>query len=126
MKVNEVVSGFTKRYIASVRCEVAGMGTTTALVGINADSATSAKFLLSRLYGRANVMGVQEVMREDDVIDESGMKPITSQEQIVNSLVDQSKQLGVQAKKVKAQQGIQKAQAKLAKINQSSISSGIG
>jgi hypothetical protein len=85
MKVNEVVSGFTKRYIASVRCEVAGMGTTTARVGIDADSATSAKFLLSRLYGRANVMGVQE-----------------------------------------AQQGIQKAQAKLAKINQSSISSGIG
>jgi hypothetical protein len=40
----------------------------------------------------------------------------------VKSLKDKSKQLNIQAKKVSAQQNVQKAQAKLNKISQSSLS----
>ena len=40
----------------------------------------------------------------------------------IKSLKDKSKKLNIQAKKVSAQQNVQKAQAKLNKISQSSVS----
>lgn len=134
MKINEVVSGM-KWFVANVRCVVPQGGTITTRVGIKCDNSMSARFLLSRTYGRENVFAISQVMDEQMLIDEpsseeilideetygANTKVLTPQELQIKTLKDKSKQMNDQAKKIKAQSQVTKAQQKLAKATQASM-----
>lgn len=134
MKINEVVSGM-KWFVANVRCVVPQGGTITTRVGIKCDNSMSARFLLSRTYGKENVFAISQVMDEQMLIDEpsseeilideetygANTKVLTPQELQIKTLKDKSKQMNDQAKKIKAQSQVAKAQQKLAKATQASM-----
>ena len=134
MKINEVVSGM-KWFVANVRCVVPQGGTITTRVGIKCDNSMSARFLLSRTYGRENVFAINQVIDEQMLIDEpnseevlideetygANTKVLTPQELQIKTLKDKSKQMNNQAKKIKAQTQVTKAQQKLAKATQASM-----
>ncbi len=134
MKINEVVNGM-KWFVANVRCVVPQGGTITTRVGIKCDNSMSARFLLSRTYGKENVFAISQVMDEQMLIDEpsneeilideetygANTKVLTPQELQIKTLKDKSKQMNDQAKKIKAQSQVAKAQQKLAKATQASM-----
>ena len=134
MKINEVVSGM-KWFVANVKCIVPQGGTITTRVGIKCDNSMSARFLLSRTYGKENVFAISQVMDEQMLIDEptseevlideetygADTKVLTPQELQIKTLKDKSKQMNIQAKKIKAQTQVNKAQQKLAKATQASM-----
>lgn len=121
MKINEITNGYIKTYVGTVRCVVSGMGSLTIRVGVESDSPMGARYSLARIYGRENVMSIQQVMVETVLNDGNTYgadnKPLTPQQLQVKSLQDQSKRLKDRAKQVKAQQSVQKAQTKLQKVN---------
>jgi hypothetical protein len=121
MKIIEITSSYLKSYIAVVKCQVAGMGSLTIRVGVESDSPMGARYSLARIYGRENVMSIQQAMVETVLNDGKAYgadnKPLTPQQLQVKSLQDQSKRLKDRAKQVKAQQSVQKAQAKLQRAN---------
>jgi lipid A disaccharide synthetase len=112
MKVAEITSRSMSSFIAQIKVP----GTGTVRYEIKSDSINSARSLLSKMFGKTNVVSVQQL-----VLDEQTIKPMTAQELQVKSLQDKSQQLKDQAKKLKAQQSVQKAQSALSKLNQSSI-----
>ena len=134
MKINEVVSGM-KWFVANVRCIVPQGGTITTRIGIKCDNSMSARFLLSRTYGKENVFAINEVIDEEILIDEpsseeilideetygANTKVLTPQQLQIKALKDKSKQMNDQAKKIKAQTQVTKAQQKLAKATQASM-----
>ena len=134
MKINEVVSGM-KWFVANVRCIVPQGGTITTRIGIKCDNSMSARFLLSRTYGKENVFAINEVIDEEILIDEpsseeilideetygANNKVLTPQQLQIKALKDKSKQMNDQAKKIKAQTQVTKAQQKLAKATQASM-----
>ena len=124
MKVNEVIgSTCLKNYLARVRCVVDGMGAATASIQIRCDGPSQARYLLSRVYGRNNVLSIQEIT--NDSITEAGglIAPLTAQELQVKSLTDKSKKLNQQAKQTKALQSLQKAQNNYAKVSSAPVKS---
>ena len=134
MKINEVVSGMNW-YVASVRCIVPNFGTMTTRVGIECESPMSARYLLSRAYGKENVFGIRQVMDEEVLISEpsdeevlideeqygASSKILSPQQLQIKNLKAKSKQMNDQAKKIQAQTQVAKAQQKLAKATQASM-----
>ena len=88
-------------------------------VKFEADSLTSAKYLLYRIYGRENVISIQQALIEDDGV----TKPLTPAELQVKSLTDKSAQLKQQAKKTKSLQKLQKAQQNYAQVSSTAAKS---
>jgi hypothetical protein len=117
MKISEVVSGHLKSYIVSVRCKVDGMGSISANVVIRCDGFTQARYLASRVYGRENVLGIRGAIDESTGVIKP-KKPLTPDQQQIQSLETQSKALKQRIKQVKAQQRIRRDQQALAKANQ--------
>lgn len=116
MKAHEIIEGMNSglnAYVASVRAVVAGAGSVIGKVKFEADSLTSAKYLLYRIYGRENVLSIQHALIEDD----GDTKPLTPAELQVKSLTDKSAQLKQQAKKTKSLQKLQKAQQNYAQVS---------
>ena len=116
MKAHEIIEGMNSglnAYVASVRAVVAGAGSVIGKVKFEADSLTSAKYLLYRIYGRENVISIQQALIEDDGV----TKPLTPAELQVKSLTDKSAQLKQQAKKTKSLQKLQKAQQNYAQVS---------
>lgn len=117
MRAHEIIEGMNRglnAYVASVRAVVAGAGSISSKVKIEADSLNSARYLLYRIYGRENVFSIQQALVEDGVT-----KPLTPAELQVKSLTDRSAQLKQQAKKTKSLQKLQKAQQNYAKVSSS-------
>lgn len=118
MKITEVVGGDLKSFIAVVRCVVDGMGSTTTRFQIRCDGQAQARFLLTRCYGRGNVLSIQQTVDEG-----RGMikptKPLTLDQLQVKGLEDQAKAMKHRAKQVKAQQKLKRDQSALAKVNRS-------
>lgn len=117
MRAHEIIEGMNRglnAYVASVRAVVAGAGSISGKVKIEADSLNSARYLLYRIYGRENVFSIQQALVEDGVT-----KPLTPAELQVKSLTDRSAQLKQQAKKTKSLQKLQKAQQNFAQVSSS-------
>jgi len=121
MRLYEFVSNGVKPFIGSVRAVVQGMGSVNGKVKIEADSLMSARYALSRIYGKENVLSVQQPVSEDGGISKS----LTPDQLQVKALNDKSAQLKTQAKRINAQQKVQKAQANLAKVNSSAMKSSL-
>lgn len=122
MKAHEIIEGMNSGlnfYVASVRAVVAGAGSAIGKVKFEADSLNSAKYLLYRIYGRENVISIQQALIEDDGI----TKPLTPEEIQVKSLTDKSAQLKQQAKKTKSLQKLQKAQQNYAQVSSTAAKS---
>jgi len=113
-EIIEAINGGMNSYVASVRAVVAGAGSINSKVKFEADSLTSARYLLYRIYGRENVFSIQQALIEDGVI-----KPLSPEQLQVKSLTDKSAQLKQQAKKTKSLQKLQKAQQDYAKVSSS-------
>ena len=124
MRAHEIIEGMNRglnAYVSSVRAVVAGAGSISSKVKIEADSLNSARYLLYRIYGRENVFSIQQALVEDGVT-----KPLTPAELQVKSLTDRSAQLKQQAKKTKSLQKLQKAQQNYAKVSSSVAKSSMG
>lgn len=122
MRAHEIIEGLNSGlnvYVASVRAVVAGAGSVNSKVKFSADSLTSAKYLLYRIYGRENVYSIQQAIIEDGGV----IKPLSAEELQVKSLNDRSAQLKQQAKKTKSLQQLQKAQQSYAKVSSSATKS---
>jgi acetyl-CoA carboxylase beta subunit len=126
MKITEITSRYLKSYVGMVKCIAPGMGNMSIRVAVESDSLMGARYALARIYGKENVMSVQQLLGEKLLNDAQSFgadnKPLSPQQLQVKSLNDQSKKLKDQAKKVKARQSVQSAQAKLAKANQTVVS----
>ena len=59
MKINEVTTRL-KAFVATVRCVVPGAGTYTTKVGISTDTLTNARHVLSRQFGKQNILSVKQ------------------------------------------------------------------
>ena len=121
MRAHEIIEGMNRglnAYVASVRAVVAGAGSISSKVKIEADSLNSARYLLYRIYGRENVFSIQEALVEDGLT-----KPLTPAELQVKSLTDKSAQLKQQAKKTKSLQKLQKAQQNYAQVSSTAAKS---
>lgn len=114
MKINEITQGIN-RYMATVRV-VTFNGTATARTVIDSDTQLNARMLLVRIYGRGNVISVQQITHED-VTEET--KTLSPSELQARSLADQAQKLNQQATLKKAQSGLAKAQDKMRKISSS-------
>jgi len=57
MKINEVTHRL-KSFVATVRCVVPKSGTFTTKIGIQSDSLTNARHILSRQFGDKNILSV--------------------------------------------------------------------
>jgi hypothetical protein len=124
MRAYEIIEGMNRglnAYVASVRAVVAGAGSISSKVKIEADSLNSARYLFYRIYGRENVFSIQKALVEDGVT-----KPLTPAELQVKSLTDKSAQLKQQAKKTKSLQKLQKAQQNYAQVSSSVAKSSMG
>lgn len=120
MRFFEFAGDGMKSFIGSVRAVVSGLGSVNSRVKLQADSLMSARYALCRIYGKENVMSVQQ----NSVSEDGGLiKPLSPEQLQVKSLNDKSAQLKQQANKVKAQQKVQKAQANLAKVSSSAVKS---
>lgn len=84
------------------------------------DGINQARMLMMHLYGEVNVFSVKSVMDKDVT---EGTKTLSASELQVKTLADKSKQLNQQAKRMKARQGLQKAQEKLQIANKLSSES---
>ena len=120
-EIIEAMNGGMNSYVGFVRAVVAGAGSMNSRVRFEADSLASARYLLYRIYGRENVLGVQEVLIEDNGV----IKPLSPAELQVKSLTDKSAQLKQQAKKTKSLQKLQKAQQDYAKVSSTAAESSI-
>lgn len=121
MKISEIISSGVKTYLASVRVEAAGVGSATCKVSVQTDSMNAARLMLSRVYGKGNVLSIKEVVLGET----TGSQPKTAQDFQVKSLMDKSSQLNQQAKKIKATQKLQNAQKNYLRANTSSTNSPI-
>jgi hypothetical protein len=116
MRAHEIIeslNGGMKTFIGKVRAVVVGAGSMNSSVCFEADSLASARYLLFRIYGKENVLSVQQTFTEDGGLSQ----PLTPEQLQVRALNDKSAQLKQQAKKTQAQQKVQKAQANLAKVS---------
>jgi hypothetical protein len=64
MKISEIVGDGLMSFVAVVRCAVDGMGSVTTQVEIRCDGPTQARYLLSRVYGRSNVLALKQLVLE--------------------------------------------------------------
>lgn len=119
MRFFEFMGEGMKPYVGSVRAVVSGMGSAVGEVKIEADSLTSARLALCRIYGKENVLSIQQTVSEDG----GTIQPLTPEQLQVKSLEDRSKQLKQQAKKTKALQGLQKAQKNYAQVSSTAVKS---
>ncbi len=122
MRAHEIVearNGDLKEFIASVRVVVAGAGPMNCKLKFEADSLAAAKHLLFRLYGRGNVLSIQQAISEDGGV----TKPLSAEQLQIKSLTDRSDQLKQQAKKIKSLQKLQKAQQAYARVSSTAAKS---
>lgn len=117
MKISEVMNA-PQTYMATVRV-VLRNGPTTVRTTVTADTFQQARLILTRIYGEGNVLGLRQLMSEEEEVTEA-TKALSPQELQVKSLSDRAKQLNQQAKQLKARQQTAKAQQSLMKASQSS------
>ena len=112
MRIEEVTSTLP-RFIAVIRVD----GTIARTV-IEADGLSQAKTICSHVYGASNVQSVSQMPLTLREIDNSKpkasyAKPQSPSELRVKAMSDQAETLKKQAKRIKAQHGVQKAQERL-------------
>jgi hypothetical protein len=134
MKISEVVGDGLMSFVAVVRCAVDGMGSVTTRVQIRCDGLNQARYLLARVYGRANVLSLRQTVLEQvpkpvkpsksvirPIKPKSGIiKPIKSlspKQGMKKSLADNKKAIKKKERKAKAIDRVKAAQNKLADIN---------
>lgn len=87
----------------------------TVRTTVDADNMSQARAILQHLYGVANVYSVTQLQT---LTNEAGtIKPQSPAELRVKALADQAANLKQQAKRMKAQQGLAKAQARMQQAN---------
>ena len=114
MKINEVTNT-PQTYMATVRV-VLRDGSTTARTTVTADTFQQARLILTRIYGEGNVLGLSQLMSEEEKMTET-TKTLSQQELQVKALSDKAAQFKQQAKMVKARQQMAKAQQNLMKAS---------
>ena len=134
MKISEVVGDRLMSFVAVVRCTVGGMGSVTTQVEIRCDGLNQARYLLSRVYGRGNVLAIKQLVLEQSVEPikpspniipsikpKSGIikpiKPLTRKQAMKKSLADNKRAIKKKERKTKAINQVRTAQNKLADIN---------
>jgi hypothetical protein len=133
MKISEVVGDGLMSFVAVVRCAVEGMGSVTTRVAIRCDGLNQARLLLTRAYGRGNVLSIRQTVREsgkpaepcESVIKplkpKSGIikpiKPMSPKQGMKKAMADQKRAAKKAERKAKAIQRVRDAQLKLADIN---------
>ncbi len=117
MRIDEV-SGTLPRFQAVLR-----VGCFVTRMVIEADGLNQARAICSHLFGSANVQSIsqmpsnlQEISADAPKI--SHVKPQSPAELRVKAMSDQAATLEKQSKRMKAQQGVQKAQERLRKAMQ--------
>jgi len=119
MRIDEVTNPL-KTFLAQIRVQGS-----TARTTIQADSLSQARAMLAHVYGQVNVMSVTQMASMTSEISLSGkptnetatIKPETPAQARVKSLGDQAANLKKQQKVARAQIGLKKAQARMAKAN---------
>lgn len=115
MKITEVTNSL-KLFHATVLLQASSRSPiTTAKTAIYAANASQATHLMTRQFGERSVLSIAvcEDGANEDVLATEGTKTLSASELQVKSLSDRSKQLNLQAKQMKARQGLVKAQEKL-------------
>jgi hypothetical protein len=124
MKISEVVGDDLMSFVAVVRCAVDGMGSVTTRVQIRCDGLNQARYLLARVYGRANVLSIQQTVLEQSMepVGPSPsvirpIKPMTPSQGMKKSMADLKKTVKKKERKTKAINRVRAAQNQLADIN---------
>lgn len=124
MKISEVVGDGLMSFEALVRCAVNGMGSVTTRVQIRCDGLSQARFLLARVYGRANVLNIRQTVLEQSIkpVGPSPsvirpIKPMTPSQGMKKSMTDLKKAVKKKNRKTKAINRVRAAQNQLADIN---------
>lgn len=113
MHIKEITSNL-RTFVATVRADC-GRNKAVVKTSVEAESQTQAKMILCDLYGAGNVLSVTQA------IDEQGTKTLSADELRVKSLQDQAKKYKQQAKQVRAQGAVRKAQKQLTAALSSSL-----
>jgi hypothetical protein len=124
MKISEVIGDRLKSFVAVVRCPVDGMGSVTTQVEIRCDGLTQARYLLSRVYGRGNVLNIRQTVLEDSpaLVGPSNsvippIKPMSPKQGMKKAMADQKRAIRKKERKTKAINQVRVAQNRLADIN---------
>lgn len=134
MKISEVVGDGLMSFVAVVRCAVDGMGSINTRVQIRCDGLNQARYLLTRAYGRGNVLSIKQLVLEQSmepakpslsvipsIKPNSGIiqsiKPLTPKQGMKKSLADNKRAIKKKERKTKAMNRVRTAQNKLADIN---------
>jgi hypothetical protein len=124
MKISEVVGDGLMSFEAVVRCAVDGMGSVTTRVQIRCDGLNQARYLLARVYGRANVLSIRQAVLEQSskpvgpspsVI--RPIKPMTPSQGMKKAMADSKRAISKKNRKTKAINRVRAAQNQLADIN---------
>jgi hypothetical protein len=104
MKISEVVGDGLMSFVAVVRCAVDGMGSITTRIQIRCDGLNQARYLLTRAYGRGNVLNIRQTVAEQSP------KPVKPQKSVIRPIKPRS---GIikSIKPLNAKQGMKKATA---------------
>lgn len=134
MKISEVVGNRLMSFVAVVRCPIYGTGSVTTQVEIRCDGLNQARYLLSRVYGRSNVLAIKKLVLEQSlepikpspniippIKPKNGIikpiKPMSPKQGMKKSMADNKKAIKKKEQKTKAITRIRSAQNKLADIN---------
>jgi hypothetical protein len=109
MLITEIINPL-KTFLAQIRVQGSAVRTT-----IQADSLTQARAMLLHIYGQVNVMSVSQMAEATN--ETATIKPETPAQARVKSLADQAANLKKQEKVARAQIGLKRAQARMAKAN---------
>jgi hypothetical protein len=125
MKISEVIGDRLMSFVALVRCAVDGMGSVTTRVEIRCDGLNQARCLLTRVYGRGNVLNIRQTVLEQSLkpIEPSPsvippIKPMSPKQGMKKAMADQKRAIKKKERKTKAINQVRTAQNRLADINQ--------
>lgn len=110
MRIDEIAT--LKKYLASVR-----LGGVSLKTSVEADTQTQARQILSSLFGASSVLSLQEMPSRANESALRPIKPLTPDQQRLKCLSDQAVSLKQQEKRLRAQQGVAKAQERLRKAS---------
>ncbi|PUE27967.1 hypothetical protein [Limnohabitans sp. Jir72] len=124
MKISEVVGDGLMSFEAMVRCAVDGMGAMTTRVQIRCDGLSLARYLLARVYGRANILSIHQTVLEKSIkpVGPSPsiirpIKPMTPSQGMKKAMADTKRAISKKNRKTKAINRVRDAQNQLADIN---------
>lgn len=132
MRINEVVGGL-QTFTARIRIAVDGMGAGVCEISIRAASASQARLLLAKCYGKSNVLSIRQVVTEEGLKTgvsagviapikpkkntQRSIKPLTPKQGMKRAVADLKKSTKYNERKTKAQLQVRKYQTKLTDIN---------